>query len=66
MKVLRRKVLDRIVKKIVKMFFGTGVITLFIGGASLDSYDIRIPVILCLIGIALIIVTIPFLIHWEK
>lgn len=66
MKVLRRKVLDRVVKKIVKMFFGTGVITLFIGGASLDSYDMRIPVLLCVIGVCLIVVTIPFIAHWEK
>lgn len=66
MKVLRRKVLDRVVKKIVKLFFGTGVITLFIGGASLDSYDMRIPVLLCVIGVCLIVVTIPFIAHWEK
>lgn len=66
MKVLRRKVLDMVVKKIVKLFFGTGVITLFIGGASLDSYDMRIPVLLCVIGVCLIVVTIPFIAHWEK
>lgn len=66
MKVLRRKVLDKVIKKIVKLFFGTGVITLFIGGASLDSYDMRIPVLLCVIGVCLIVVTIPFIAHWEK
>lgn len=66
MKFLRRDMLEKIVKRIVKLFFGTGVITLFIGGASLDSYDMRIPVLLCVIGVCLIVVTIPFIAHWEK